>query len=130
MKSLIGALLILAVCTSSAAVGADAPQAVKSFKATPEQQRQFSEVERLKIEYDKIAAPYEKEVDAWFSEAMASFQKPANKSSPEEWRFERKKLLRKLEEIQSKKDPRIDQIDQRMESAFREVLKTIPSDRK
>jgi hypothetical protein len=105
---------------------ADPPLAVEAFKVTPGQQRQFDEMARLKAEYDRAAAPYDREINAWFAEAAKQFQKANAPNSGSDWRLERKALLKELADIQSRKDPLIDQLEQQVDSAMRDVLKTVP----
>ena len=130
MKFIGAVLLGLGVTFSSIAVCADAPLVVETLKLNKDQEKQFNIAERLKLEYDRVAAPYDKEVDAWFNDAAIRYQKATSKNSGMDWRLERKDLLKKLQEIQSRKDPRIDQLDQQMEAAFREAMRTLPPRRK
>lgn len=130
MKSFVMALLVVTAVGSTAAIGADAPLVMKEFHLNADQQKKFEEMTRLKTEYDKVAAPFEKEVDAWILEAASQLKKASNRNSGIDWRLERKQLLKRLEDIQARKDPRVDQLDQRMESIFRDVLKTLPNDKR
>ncbi len=125
MKLFTTIALGLALVMSKAAFGADAPLAMKAFKMNEEQMRRIEEMSRLQKQLRQIDGPYEREINAWFKDAAGKFAAAKEYSPDGSWAVDRRQLIKKLEDIEARKDPRIDSLRKQIDSIDLELLKSL-----